>query len=226
MFVSVHAVGGAPYRLMKKGNPAYDVSIAQVTAARSIARASGLAYDVTAITSADGGGDHVDKNTHLADRPRRVAARLRDGHRGDHRPERHDPPLQHAVLELDRVRPDEPHPARAAPRARRASRQGDRRRPSLCVPVRTGRRAPHERGLPPDGRVLRARVSPGRRRARHLGAPAPEDGHAHRRGDHRSLPRARAAARPRHDARDESWQHGLRVRGRRARAARPSRPSR
>jgi lysophospholipase L1-like esterase len=65
MLVSVHAVGGAPYRLMKKGNAAYDVTIAQVTAARSIARASGLAYDVTAITSADGGGDHVDKNTHL-----------------------------------------------------------------------------------------------------------------------------------------------------------------
>ena len=66
MLVSVHAVGGAPYRLMKKGNPAYDVTIAQVTAARAVARASGLAYDVTAITSADGGGDHVDKNTHLS----------------------------------------------------------------------------------------------------------------------------------------------------------------
>ena len=66
MLVSVHAVGGAPYRLMKKGNPAYAVSLAQVTAARSIARTSNLAYDVTAITSADGGGDHVDKNTHLA----------------------------------------------------------------------------------------------------------------------------------------------------------------
>lgn len=67
MLVSVHAVGGAPYRVMKKGNAAYDVSIAQVVAARSVARASGLAYDVTAITSADGGGDHVDKNTRLAD---------------------------------------------------------------------------------------------------------------------------------------------------------------
>ncbi len=66
MLVSVHAVGGAPYRLMKKGNPAYAVTLAQVTAAGSIARASRLTYDVTAITSADGGGDHVDKNTHLA----------------------------------------------------------------------------------------------------------------------------------------------------------------
>jgi len=67
MLVSVHAVGGAPYRVMKKGNPPYAVTIAQVTAARSVARASGLAYDVTAVTSADGGGDHVDKNTHLSD---------------------------------------------------------------------------------------------------------------------------------------------------------------
>ena len=66
MLVSVHAVGGAPYRLMKKGNPAYAVTLAQVAAAGSIARTSRLAYDVTAITSADGGGDHVDKNTHLA----------------------------------------------------------------------------------------------------------------------------------------------------------------
>jgi lysophospholipase L1-like esterase len=66
LLVSVHAVGGAPYRVMKKGNPPYDVTIAQVAAARTVAVASGLAYDVTAITSADGGGDHVDKNTHLA----------------------------------------------------------------------------------------------------------------------------------------------------------------
>jgi hypothetical protein len=66
LLLSVHAVGGAPYRLMKKGNAAYDVTIAQVAAAHSVARASGIAHDVTAITSADGGGDHVDKNTHLA----------------------------------------------------------------------------------------------------------------------------------------------------------------
>lgn len=67
MLVSVHAVGGAPYRIMKKGMPAYAVSIAQVNAGLGVARAQGLAYDVTAVTSADGGGDHVDKNTHLAD---------------------------------------------------------------------------------------------------------------------------------------------------------------
>jgi hypothetical protein len=66
MLVSVHAVGGAPYRIMKKGMPAYAVSIAQVNAGLAVARAQGLAYDVTAVTSADGGGDHVDKNTHLA----------------------------------------------------------------------------------------------------------------------------------------------------------------
>lgn len=66
LLVSVHAVGGQPYRTMKKGTPAYATSIAQATAGLGIARARGLAYDVTAVTSADGGGDHVDKNTHLA----------------------------------------------------------------------------------------------------------------------------------------------------------------
>jgi hypothetical protein len=67
MLVSVHALGGAPYRLMQKGTPVYAVSIAQVDAGLAIAQAQGISYDVTAITSADGGGDHVDKNTHLAD---------------------------------------------------------------------------------------------------------------------------------------------------------------
>jgi hypothetical protein len=52
---------------MKKGTPAYAVTIAQANAAAAIARASGIAYDITAVTSADGGGDHVAKNTHLAD---------------------------------------------------------------------------------------------------------------------------------------------------------------
>lgn len=66
MLVSIHAVGGAPYRLVKKGTAPYAVSLAQVAAARSVARESGLAHDVTAVASADGGGDHVDKNTHLA----------------------------------------------------------------------------------------------------------------------------------------------------------------
>jgi hypothetical protein len=66
LLVSVHAVGGAPYRLMKKGTAPYAVTIAQMTAGFAIARARGLAYDVSAITSADGGGDHVDKNTGLA----------------------------------------------------------------------------------------------------------------------------------------------------------------
>ncbi|MDB4935865.1 MAG: Endo,4-beta-xylanase precursor [Labilithrix sp.] len=67
MLVSVHAVGGAPYRMMKKGTAAYATSLAQVTAGANVGRARGLAYDVTAITSADGGGDHVDENPHLAD---------------------------------------------------------------------------------------------------------------------------------------------------------------
>lgn len=66
MLVSVHAVGGQPYRTMKKGTAAYATSIAQATAGLAVASARNLAYDVAAITSADGGGDHVDKNTHLA----------------------------------------------------------------------------------------------------------------------------------------------------------------
>jgi lysophospholipase L1-like esterase len=67
LVVSAYALGGAPYALMKKGTPAYDVTIAQASAALAFARANGIPYDVTAITSADGGGDHVAKNTHLAD---------------------------------------------------------------------------------------------------------------------------------------------------------------
>jgi lysophospholipase L1-like esterase len=67
LLVSAYALGGAPYASMKKGTPAYAVTIAQANAAVAIARASGIAYDVTAVTSADGGGDHVAKNTHLAD---------------------------------------------------------------------------------------------------------------------------------------------------------------
>jgi hypothetical protein len=63
----VNAVGGAPYRIMKKGTAPYAVGIAEVNAGFTIARANGITYDVTAVTSADGGGDHVDKNTHYAE---------------------------------------------------------------------------------------------------------------------------------------------------------------
>lgn len=67
LLVSAYALGGAPYSSMKKGTAAYAVTIAQANAGLAIARATGIPYDVTAITSADGGGDHVAKNTHLAD---------------------------------------------------------------------------------------------------------------------------------------------------------------
>jgi len=67
LLVSAYALGGAPYASMKKGTPAYAVTIAQANAGLAIARASGITYDVTAVTSADGGGDHDTKNTHLAD---------------------------------------------------------------------------------------------------------------------------------------------------------------
>lgn len=66
MLVSVHAVGGQPYRTMKKGTPTYATSIAQAAAGLAIARAHGRGYDVTAITAAEGGGDHVEKNANLA----------------------------------------------------------------------------------------------------------------------------------------------------------------
>jgi hypothetical protein len=65
LLVSVHAVGGQPYATMKKGTPTYATSIAQAVAGLGVARAAGLAYDVTAVTSADGGGDHVARNPHL-----------------------------------------------------------------------------------------------------------------------------------------------------------------
>lgn len=66
LLVSVNAVGGQPYRNMKKGTGPYLGTVAQMNAGLAVAKAAGLGYDITAITSADGGGDHVDKNTHLA----------------------------------------------------------------------------------------------------------------------------------------------------------------
>ena len=67
LLVSAYALGGAPYASMKKGTAAYAVTIAQANAGVAIARASSIPYDITAVTSADGGGDHVAKNAHLAD---------------------------------------------------------------------------------------------------------------------------------------------------------------
>lgn len=66
LLVSVNAMGGQPYRNMKKGTGPYLGTVAQMNAGLAVAKAAGLAYDITAITSADGGGDHVDKNTRLA----------------------------------------------------------------------------------------------------------------------------------------------------------------
>ena len=67
LLLSVYALGGAPYRLMKKGTEPYAITLAQAAAARAITRDLGIPYDITAVTSADGGGDHVDLNPHLAD---------------------------------------------------------------------------------------------------------------------------------------------------------------
>lgn len=67
LLVSVHAVGGAPYRSLKKGTAPYALGIEQVTAAHRIAGSLGLAYDVTAVTSAHGATDHVEGNTRYAE---------------------------------------------------------------------------------------------------------------------------------------------------------------
>lgn len=67
LLVSVHAVGGAPYRLLKKGTVPYAEGMAQVTAGVTIARQEGVDYEVTAVTTAHGANDHLEKNTHYVE---------------------------------------------------------------------------------------------------------------------------------------------------------------
>ena len=67
LLVSVHAVGGAPYRLLKKGTGPYADGMAQVAAGLAIAKQRGVDYDVTAVTTAHGANDHLEKNTHYAE---------------------------------------------------------------------------------------------------------------------------------------------------------------
>ncbi|MBX3190531.1 MAG: hypothetical protein KF819_26255 [Labilithrix sp.] len=67
LLVSVHGVSGAPYRLLEKGTPAYADGIAQVKAAIAIARERDLDYEVTAVTTAHGATDHVEKNARYAE---------------------------------------------------------------------------------------------------------------------------------------------------------------
>jgi hypothetical protein len=62
LLVSVHAVGGAPYRLLAKGTAPYADGMAQVKAGLALARSQGIAYEVTAVTTAHGATDHLEKN--------------------------------------------------------------------------------------------------------------------------------------------------------------------
>lgn len=64
LLISVHAVGGAPYRLVAKGTAPYAQGMAEVAAGMRLARERGDTYDVTAVTSAHGASDHVERNTH------------------------------------------------------------------------------------------------------------------------------------------------------------------
>lgn len=67
VLVSVHAVGGAPYRLLKKGTAPYADGMTQVSAGLAVARRQRMAYDVTAVTTAHGASDHLERNTHYAE---------------------------------------------------------------------------------------------------------------------------------------------------------------
>jgi len=59
VLVSVHGVSGARYAQIKKGTAAYAQGMAQVAAARDLAKAAGKSYVVRAITTVHGETDHV-----------------------------------------------------------------------------------------------------------------------------------------------------------------------
>ncbi|MBS2014764.1 MAG: hypothetical protein JST00_17885 [Deltaproteobacteria bacterium] len=67
LLVSVHAVGGAPYRVLAKGTPPYALGLEQVRAGRRLASERGLAYDVSAVTCAHGAADHTERNARYAE---------------------------------------------------------------------------------------------------------------------------------------------------------------
>jgi hypothetical protein len=62
ILVSVHASGAKPYAMLKKGTRAYTTGMAQVTAARDIAKRLGKSYVVRAVTTVHGESDHAEKN--------------------------------------------------------------------------------------------------------------------------------------------------------------------
>jgi len=67
LLLSVHGVGGAPYRVLAKGTPPYALGMLQVAAGRRLAIERGLAYDVTAVTNAHGAADHLERNARYAE---------------------------------------------------------------------------------------------------------------------------------------------------------------
>jgi hypothetical protein len=64
LLLSVHASGAKPYSQLKRGTRAYNNGMAQVTAARDIAKKLGKSYVVRAIMNVHGESDHAEKSTH------------------------------------------------------------------------------------------------------------------------------------------------------------------
>ncbi len=62
LLVSVHASGAKTYRQLKRGTRPYETGMAQVTAARDLARKLGKSYVVRAVTNVHGESDHAEKS--------------------------------------------------------------------------------------------------------------------------------------------------------------------
>ena len=193
-------------RVLKKGTSALrEWHRAGHGRSRSVARASGLAYDVTAVTYVHGGGDHVDKNTQPTPptSPSGSTTSRRTSRPSPDRPST-VPMFLTQCLELDGVRAaTSPIPLAQLARARRAPGQGARRRATLRLPY--GRDGVHltNEGYRHMGEDYARRTGAWSSSTAPWEPLRPKTHHTRRRRHHRALPRARAAARPRHDARDE-----------------------
>jgi hypothetical protein len=62
ILVSAHGVNGAPYWAIKRGTKPYAIGLAQMRAAREVARANNQSYVVRAVTTVHGESDHVIAN--------------------------------------------------------------------------------------------------------------------------------------------------------------------
>jgi carbohydrate esterase-like sialic acid-specific acetylesterase len=63
LLVSLHGTGAKRYSALKKGTPPYATGMAQVAAARDVARRAGQSYVVRAVTNVHGESDHMDGTT-------------------------------------------------------------------------------------------------------------------------------------------------------------------